>query len=1202
MENSREFFSPHHRDITLILMCGVHNYTKDLTAQNLNTIVMKGVEKSKDDTIIDYQFDAQLGKPHCTVIQFFNVSYVNISTLTMRCPSIKLKQGLITIDSCNIYGYAGTKESLSSISITGRGSRAILDNCTFKENNFVISNFSDEITVSNSTFQSYRHLNSIFTVFSSVVTLKGHVNFTNNIKYTDTEVGGTAIFLLKSLLNITTGATIHFVNLTCNGTGGAIYSENGAINIGAKAKVVFMHNEATSGGALYLYNEVNFDGIESKFNMNILVCAYDEGAIWTSSTMQLNIDTDASLRFSQNTANDAGGAIVLQNGEFIVCANASVTFINNSAIAGGAVCLVNSTMCIYSDAIDFFLNRAGASGGAMFFIFGTMYIKSDKSVKLIANNAQIQGGAIHIERGLPSSIRIDKYAKLLLLNNSAFQGGALYIKPSSFSIQAGYQSTLHFINNTALHVGGAVYSEMQSAAPCLFMVTDYSAEISFKGNYANGSIGHHMYGTSVRNRKCDKEHLEFYYKQAKPYCWIQTEIADGHMNISFDPGVNKTLSPVSSAPQRVCLCDSNDKPQCANFSLIFTNINVYRGETFAFPACIVGYNFGTTVGTAHARFLYSHPFTHLEKSQYNQLINKTEACATLKYTVCTTCGSEILLLQTSMLPVPVSTNEAANKTTLSRKKKRISQFIADYLSYDDGCISESLLDTPVFINITILPGCPRGLTLNHDHTECACYPALAINGFKCSIVNKTGYLEWNSTAWVNTTFNGSHSTGVIFNSLCPLFYCKSGQKIITIAIDPSKQCDSNRTGILCGACMESYSLAIGSSRCIKCTNNYNVALLLAFAAIGVILVFFILALNFTVTQGYMNGLIFYANIVWAYKSILFTSEIQGNYVFMVLKVFIAWLNLDLGFETCFIIGLNPYWKTWLQFLFPFYIWAIAGIIIVACRYSSRLTNLIGSRAVPLLATLFFVSYMKLLRIVIDATSVAVIEHYPLNTSYAVWYLDGNLRYCHYPHIYLYLTAIATFVFLWLPYTLLLLFIQPLRRMSHLRPLKWINKFTPVYDAYLSPLKNKHQYWFGITLLVRGVLLIILTVTSIANPKINILILLVTMTLLLVILSAKNVYKQMRIRSFESAILLNLIIWSAGTLYKWESTKSKMILLMASLGITFAQFCVVLVCSLIKPCFHACQLCIRQKSSYKYHIIDNDITHEQIEDPDVQVTI
>ena len=132
-------------------------------------------------------------------------------------------------------------------------------------------------------------------------------------------------------------------------------------------------------------------------------------------------------------------------------------------------------------------------------------------------------------------------------------------------------------------------------------------------------------------------------------------------------------------------------------------------------------------------------------------------------------------------------------------------------------------------------------------------------------------------------------------------------------------------------------------------------------------------------------------------------------------------QLGFGIETCFFVGLDTYWKTWLQFLFPIYIWIIAGIINVACRYSSHLTNLIGSRAVPLLATLFLLSYMKLLRTVIDASLVAVIVRYPENTSYAVWYLDGNLRYCQHPHICLFIVAIAAFLFLWLPYTLLLLF-------------------------------------------------------------------------------------------------------------------------------------------------------------------------------------
>ena len=450
---------------------------------------------------------------------------------------------------------------------------------------------------------------------------------------------------------------------------------------------------------------------------------------------------------------------------------------------------------------------------------------------------------------------------------------------------------------------------------------------------------------------------------------------------------------------------------------------------------------------------------------------------------------------------------------------------------------------------------------------------------------------------MNTIRRGN---GIIYNSLCPLNYCKSGKKRISIRDNPRRQCASNRTGIMCGACIENFSLAIGSPRCIECHNRHNMMLLLVFAAAGVFLVLFILTLDFTVTQGYVNGLIFYANIVWTYKIILFPMagfKHDNNWV-VFLNGFIAWLNLDFGIESCFIVGLNAYWRTWLQFTFPFYIWTIAGIITVICHYSSRLTNLIGSRAVPLLATLFLLSHMKLLRTVVDATSIAIIEKYPENTSYTVWYLDGNLKYCYSPHTYLFVAAILTFVLLWLPYTFLLLFIQPLRKLSHLGPLRWIHKFTPIYDAYLSPLKDEHHYWFGITLLVRGVILVILITISSTSPKMNLLVLLAAMTILLVGLSIKNVYKRMTVRALEGTILLNLIIWSAGTLYKWESIESRLILQSVSIGIVFVQFCLIVVFNLIKLGSRVSHRYARQKSPYAYHILENEITHERIEDPDL----
>ena len=694
-------------------------------------------------------------------------------------------------------------------------------------------------------------------------------------------------------------------------------------------------------------------------------------------------------------------------------------------------------------------------------------------------------------------------------------------------------------------------------------------------------------------------------EQGKHHCFGPFDKPDRYINVfSFDPGLNEILSPVSSAPQRVCLCDSNGKPQCANISYIFTNTSVYRGETITLPACIVGYDFGTTVGTIHARSLY--PDSH-SKQDKSQLIIDSEKCVPFNYTVHSKRDYELLLLQTSSLPVSAYVSNESTEHDIFSYVNVIQELISYYISHryhQSGCIFLELLTTPILINITLLPGCPPGLTLNHDETTCSCYPVLANNGFSCLVKNKTGLLQWNSTVWVNAIFNGSHSPGIMYNKFCPLLYCKSGNKTVNIGDDPSKQCASNRTGILCGACMDSFSLAIGSSRCIECPNSHNVALLLAFVAAGALLVFFVLALNLTTTQGLINGVIFYANIVWAYKIILFPADIGTNYLFTFLQAFIAWLNLDFGIETCFYVGLDTYWKTWLQFLFPFYIWAIAGIIIVACRYSSRLTNLIGSRAVPLLATLFLLSYMKLLRTVIDAISVAVIAQYPQNTSYAVWYLDGNLRYCQHPHIYLFLAAIATFIFLWLPYTLLLLFIQPLMRVSHLRPLKWINKLAPVYDAYFSPLKDKHRYWFGVMLLIRGILLVLLIVTSVYNPELNVFALFLFIAFLFYFISIKSVYKRVDVRVLESSILLNLIILSAGTLYRWEFTESRSKLLMVSIGITFAQFCIIVVWSLIKPRLSAGWRCRRNQGHDVIDEIinDDDIAHERIEDPELEPLI
>ena len=95
--------------------------------------------------------------------------------------------------------------------------------------------------------------------------------------------------------------------------------------------------------------------------------------------------------------------------------------------------------------------------------------------------------------------------------------------------------------------------------------------------------------------------------------------------------------------------------------------------------------------------------------------------------------------------------------------------------------------------------------------------------------------------------------------------------------------------------------AIGSSHCILCSNNSYLALLIFFAAAGFLLVFLISIVNLTVSQGMINRLVFYANIIWAYRNIVQqqeydTDSINRDYWFF--KFFLVWINLDFGIETC----------------------------------------------------------------------------------------------------------------------------------------------------------------------------------------------------------------------------------------------------------------------------------------------------------------
>ena len=194
-------------------------------------------------------------------------------------------------------------------------------------------------------FKSYRHgLNPMIMAISSVVTLTGKVQFTDSHAGVHQRMfsSNAAIFLktihprFKSSLNITTGAAVYFIRLSCKYSGAAVYGENGIVHIGAKAKVAFHVNIAYIGGAVRLKNGKIIAGAESRVVFVHNYITYDGGAIWLSNG-PLILDTNTSLIFSKNHAGGSGGALRLLNGELIINTNAKLSFSGNHAHQGGAI-------------------------------------------------------------------------------------------------------------------------------------------------------------------------------------------------------------------------------------------------------------------------------------------------------------------------------------------------------------------------------------------------------------------------------------------------------------------------------------------------------------------------------------------------------------------------------------------------------------------------------------------------------------------------------------------------------------------------------------------------------------------------------------------------------------------------------------------------------------------------------------------------
>ena len=323
------------------------------------------------------------------------------------------------------------------------------------------------------------------------------------------------------------------------------------------------------------------------------------------------------------------------------------------------------------------------------------------------------------------------------------------------------------------------------------------------------------------------------------------------------------------------------------------------------------------------------------------------------------------------------------------------------------------------------------------------------------------------------------------------------------------------------------------------------------------------------------------------QTLIFLSFSTPDFV----TIFISWLNLDIGFDICFIENRNidsldqPF-KALLQLAFPAYVIVLVIIVIVASECSSKFAKIIGKcNPVAVLDTMILLSFAKLFKAIL--------------TSFSLLYWQGaygsrNVDVTRIPNVYIdveesnsteykaitYILSAASplILLMCIIFTVLVFSWQWLLRYQDKAIFKWVRyqKLRHFLEPYHAPYTAKYRYWTGLLLFVRALLYLISVLNFSLDPRVDLMatIFIVGGLILLKGATAKRVYINWPLDVMETVIYFNLVAFSALTWYSLDFGRNQVAVAYTSVMIIFILLLGVIV-------FHV----LRYTRLYKYPFVE-----------------
>ena len=919
-----------------------------------------------------------------------------------------------------------------------------------------------------------------------------------------------------------TALTVQDSNFTNNiaSIGAVFYSTQSSI-LKLYGSLLIANNSAIDYGILYLANSYGLFGGHCVFETNNgSLVAFNSYIIFEDNAQFVGNTPHATTGSFKE-----GGAITLFQSNIYF--NGTVTLEHNRSENGGAIHSSESILYVNTNNVTIAHNTATSNGGGMYLSNSELKCNAKSIFILFDNTAFIKGGGIH---AIGSSLKvivttgnsgIHNGGLLNVTKNTAEKGGGLSLEVNAKLYVLKYNIipflslnafAAIFVANTAVY-GGAVYADDDTntgacstyrKSECFFQalaVHSYSnynlklvtKDIYFTQNSARYSdSGSTLYG-GLLDRCAISPFAEVLYNNN----YLEK---DGTGLTYLKEITTATNFSISSDPVKVCVCIDNKYINCSQMYELHTR----KGQNFMMSMVAINQAGYPVNAIIQSSLNYSE--SGLGEGQLTRRINGS--CTDLSFSVTSPHKHEELTLYAS-----------------------------------DGPCKDADLST-LSIEIRFLPcDCPIGFKESgSNQTNCTCDCHSSIDPYaKCDLQSESFVRQGQSNVWISYDNTTATAAGYLVYLNCPFDYCKP--LILQTPVDLNQpngadaQCASNRSGLLCGSCQPGLSLSLGSSLCLSCPSYWPALLLsitLAAVLAGIVLVVVLLILNMTVSVGTINGLIFYANVLAANRSILLPFT-EPNFI----TVLVSWLNLELGIDTCFIEGMDTYSKTWIRLAFPTYIICIVAMVITVSSYSTKFSHLIGRKnPVATLATLILLSYAKLIEIVFSALALGNLIH-PDGSIQVVWLPDANVNYLKGKHIVMFITAVVILI-VGLVFTVLVFSWQWLLHLPQWRVFRWLRnpKLQTFIETYHIPYTARHRYWTGLLLLVRAILYLVAAVNVSNNPQIALTSITFTVGCLLVLKGFfGRIYEKWPVDVLETFFYFNILFISVFTWYSLSDTES-----------------------------------------------------------------